>query len=469
MDEKRILSAAFEKIRNYLQENKKQSNAVAKFKSPEQLNEIIQFGIDEKAVTENEFLELLDKYLEYSVKTANKQFLNQLFSGFNFPAFIGEAFATLANTSMYTYEVAPVATNIETEMIRLMCSYTGYAHGDGIFVSGGSNANLIAMFSARNHLFPEIKSEGVDKELKLTAFINKDAHYSIDNAANLLGIGVKNVIKVNTDNTGRIIESEFEKEIIDSKARGETPFFAVATCATTLTGAFDPIEEMHEICKRHNVWLHADGAFGGSVLLSDEHKGMMKGVENTDSFSWNPHKLMNIPLICSAILLKDKNSLIDNFTDLDADYLFHNVDNTDDLGRKSIQCGRRVDAVKLWFAWKYYGLEGYSKRINNLVEMAKHAEAIVNNHPKLQLLVPRNSFTICFRYIPDSNTDINQFNLQLRQNLRDTGKSMVNYGFIEDTLVLRLVAINADLDKSDIELFFRYVSEEGDKLNNASQ
>ena len=304
---------------------------------------------------------MLDKYLEYSVKTGNKQFVNQLFSGFNFPAFIGEVFTTLANTSMYTYEVAPVATMIETEMIKLMNSYTGYDDGDGIFVSGGSNANLIAMFSARNKVFPEGRFIGYDRNLKLTAFVNEQAHYSFETAANVLGIGAKNVIKVRADKNGKIIPAELDKEIRDSINRGEKPFFVVATCATTLLGAYDPIEEMDEICKTHDIWLHADGSFGGSLILSDNHRHLMKGIEKTDSFAWNPHKLMNIPLICSVLLLKKRGVLQHNITDINADYIFHDIDMIEDLGTKSIQCGRKVDAVKLWFAWKYFGLEGYSK------------------------------------------------------------------------------------------------------------
>lgn len=464
MNEQRILTEAFEKIRKYIQENKDRQQAVVNLKSPEELNQIINIKVSRSSVSEHEFLELLDKYLEYSVRTGNKQFLNQLFSGFNFPAFIGETFALLTNTSMYTYEVAPVATNIESEMINLMNSYAGYKNGDGIFVSGGSNANLIAMFSARNNKVPEVKTAGVDKNLKLKAFINRDAHYSIDNAANVLGIGVDNVVKVKTDKHGRIIPEELEKEILNSIEKGEKPFFAVATCATTLLGAFDPIDEMVEICKKYDVWLHADGAFGGSLLLSDKHRGMMKGIEKTDSFSWNPHKLMNIPLICSVILVRVKETLSDNITDIDADYLFHDIDLIKDLGKKSIQCGRRVDAVKLWFAWKYFGLEGYQKRIDNLVAIAEYAEQIVNENHRLELLVPRNSLTVCFRYLPEKSNDINQFNLDLRQALRDSGKSMVNYGYIGDILSLRLVTINAELGKSDIDLFFNNLIEEAGKL-----
>ena len=124
MNELNILSEAFEKIKYYLQDNSDNTKPVVKFKLPAELNEIFDVGVKQTRVSEQEFLGLLDKYLEYSVRTGNKQFLNQLYSGFNFPAFIGEVFTILANTSMYTYEVAPVATMIEMEMIRLI--HEGY-------------------------------------------------------------------------------------------------------------------------------------------------------------------------------------------------------------------------------------------------------------------------------------------------------------------------------------------------------
>jgi glutamate/tyrosine decarboxylase-like PLP-dependent enzyme len=113
---------------------------------------------------------------------------------------------------MYTYEVAPAATIIETEMIKLMNSYVGLqSNGDGIFLSGGSNANLVAMFSARNRIFPDGRFEGYDSRLKLKAFINEQAHYSFETAANVLGIGAKNVVKVKADRTGRMIPGNWKR------------------------------------------------------------------------------------------------------------------------------------------------------------------------------------------------------------------------------------------------------------------
>lgn len=452
-----LLKFSFDRIESYIESNSDNSIPVVKFKTPAELTEIFNFPIGEKGASQNEFQEYIEKYLEYSVRTGNKQFLNQLYSGFNFPAFLGEVFTVLANTSMYTYEVAPVATMIEKEMVLLMNSYTGYKSGDGIFVTGGSNANLVAMFSARNKIFPQGRFDGYDHSLKLRAFVNEHAHYSFETAANVLGIGSKGVIKVKADSNGRLIPEELEKEISKSIARGEKPFFVAATCATTLLGAYDPIDEMADICTKYDLWLHADGSFGGSLMLSDKHRYLMNGIERTDSFAWNPHKLMNIPLICSVLLVKNRETLYNNITDINTDYIFHDIDAVEDLGKKSIQCGRRVDAVKLWFAWKYYGEKGYRERIDNSIAMAQYAEEKVKNNPKLELLSPRQSFTVCFRYVPSSETDLNAFNLALRESLRKTGKSVVNYGYIGKTLALRLVIANSEIEKEDIDLFFSHL------------
>jgi len=347
-----------------------------------------------------------------------------------------------------------------------MNSYAGYSDGDGIFVSGGSNANLVAMFSARNRILPESRFEGYDRNQKLVAFVNEQAHYSFETAANVLGIGAKNVIKVKSDKKGKLIPAELELEITNAIKRGEKPFFVAATCATTLLGAYDPIDEMAEICKKYNIWLHADGSFGGSIILSEKHRHLMKGIEQTDSFAWNPHKLMNIPLICSALLVKKRGTLQHNITDINTDYIFHDIDAIEDLGKKSIQCGRKVDAVKLWFAWKYFGLEGYQKRIDNLIDMATYAEKIINEQSKLELLSERQSFAVCFRYVPDKESDLNKFNLELRESLRKSGKSIVNYGYIGKTLAIRLITANGELQKSDIDLFFSNVLSEAKKLDN---
>jgi len=466
MTQQHILTEVFEKINQYLQENKQANTAVVNFVEPHQLAQSSSLKIQSESSSAEDFLSLLDQYLHYSVRTGNRQFHNQLFSGFNFPAFVGEILTALTNTSMYTYEVAPLASLMEMELIKLMGSLAGYTQCDGTFLTGGSNANLIAMLSARNHLFPDLKNKGYFGKGKLTAFVNEQAHYSLETAANLLGIGSENLIKVKTDFQGRMIPSELEKAIQQSIQRNETPFFVTATCATTVLAAYDPIDEIAEITKKYGLWLHADGAFGGSALLSPKHKHLLQGLEKTDSFAWDAHKLMGIPLICSVLLTKKPGILQNNITDIDTDYIYHDSDEIEDLGKKSIQCGRRADAVKLWFAWKYFGMDGYAKRIDNLIDMASYCEAIVKKHPSLELQRPRQSFSVCFRYVPLLPTNLNDFNRQLRENLRKKGIAMVNYSHFGKDLTIRLVISNADVNQKDMDVFFQNLIAEAQALES---
>jgi glutamate/tyrosine decarboxylase-like PLP-dependent enzyme len=457
MDNKRVLNKVNEKIDYYLDENTKSEIPVVLYKTLADLKAIIPFKIEEEGVSEDSFLTCVDLFLKYSIRTGNPQFLNQLYSGFNFPAYIGDLLTALTNTSMYTYEVAPVATAIEIEMIQLMNSYSGFKEGDGIFVTGGSNANLIALFTARNQINPDTRNNGISSHVKLRAFISENAHYSFETAANLIGIGSNSVIKVKATIDGSMCCKSLEKAIEESLGRDETPFFVGATCGTTMLGAYDNLDDIAVICKKYNLWLHADGSFGGSIILSKSHNTKMKGIAKADSFAWNPHKLMNIPLICSVLLVRKKGVLEKNITDINTDYIYHDFANSVDLGKKSIQCGRRVDAVKLWFAWKYFGIKGYERRIDNIINLAKYAEEFISNHKNYELLSIRQSFSVCFRIIPEFACDINEYNLEIREFLRKSGNTIVNYGYLGDKLALRLVTSNGEMTKGDIDSFFHKI------------
>lgn len=464
-----ILKDLFEVIQKYSQDIQNDNNTVVDYTRPADLAKIISFPIDEEGVTDENFKDLMHKYLQYSARTGHKQFMNQLFSGLNLPAFAGDVLTSINNTSMYTYEVAPVATMIENEMIKLMSRFAGYKNGEGIFVTGGSNANLIAMFSARNRAFPQSRIQGLMHNSKLKAFVSEDAHYSYENAANILGIGAHNVVKIPVDQNGAMIPAELDKAIVACKQQNDIPFFVGATCGTTVRAAFDPLDELAPICKKHNLWFHADGAFGGSLIMSPKNQHLFSGLHLTDSFAWDAHKLMNIPLISSVLLVKEKGTLRFNLSDINTDYIYHENSEIEDLGKKSIQCGRRVDAAKLWFAWKYHGLKGYAKKMDHLMEMARYTENIVNTHPKLELFVPRQSLTVCFRYIPEFETNLDEFNFAVRESLRKQGKSLVNVAWINKTLIIRFIISNSESQFKDIDQFFKNFLKEASEMEIQEQ
>ncbi len=455
-----ILTELFDVIIDYINDNINKENKVIEYKIPVELKKELNLHVSDSGITENEVLNEVRTYLKYSTKTGNKQFFNQLYAGFTLPSFIGEIITALTNTSMYTYEVAPVATLIEKELIIKMCEIAGFENGSGTFVTGGSNANLVAMFSARNKVFPEGKTQGMYPAKNLTAFVSDQAHYSFGTAANLLGIGSDNLIKIKSDTRGRMIASELEKEIIKSLQKGKSPFFIAATAGTTMLGAFDDFTGINVIAGKYNCHFHIDGSFGGSIVLSKDKKYLFEGLEHADSFAWNPHKLMNVPLVTSVILFNDKHSLKKSLTKLSTSYIFHeNEDENCDLGESSIQCGRRNDVLKLWLTWKYFGNTGYEKRINHLFELADYLKKKIVTHKDFELSANVQTVSVCFRYNPGKDYDLNALNLKIREELRKSGKSMVNYGYINETLTIRFIAANADTTINDIDIFFKNFSE----------
>jgi glutamate/tyrosine decarboxylase-like PLP-dependent enzyme len=150
--------------------------------------------------------------------------------------------------------------------------------GDGIMAPGGSIANMYGMVLARHKMFPETKKEGVACIGKpLVAFTSEESHYSIVKSANWLGLGMDNVVKVKTDVRGRMIDAELDKAIVKAKANGKIPFFVNGTSGSTVMGSFDPLDKLSAVCKKHGgIWLHVDGAWGGSFILSEKHKHQLK-------------------------------------------------------------------------------------------------------------------------------------------------------------------------------------------------
>ena len=446
---------AIDLVNSYITSNANPEAIVAHHLPPETLRSQIDLTLPENGCALEELYETIEQYLTYSVRTGHRQFFNQLWSGFTLPGLLGELFACLANTSMYTYEVAPVATLMEKELIKKMGGICGFENPEGLFVSGGSNGNLQAMMIARNRALPHVKSEGYRNAAELIAFLSEEAHYSFEKNANVLGMGSTNIRKIKTDDTGRMIPEELAMAIEQSLQKGKQPFFIAATAGTTVKGAFDPLEEIASIARQHDLWFHVDGALGGTVILSARHKNLLKGLEKADSFIWNAHKLMGLPLICSILLVREKGHFLKTNSVSGTDYIFHDeAYGAYDLGPMSLQCGRRVDALKLWLSWKYYGSKGYKERIDRFFELAAFAEDIVNQTPLLELMAPRSSVNICFRYIPNTSGDIDQFNLRLREELARKGKALVNFARVGENVAIRLVIANHEHTHEDISLFF---------------
>ncbi len=466
-DAERTLNKAVAIILKYLESNLHPETKVINYQTANVLQEKLDLTLPDDGVALEELIPIIESYLQYSVRTGNTQFFNLLFSGYSIPGILSEMVTSATNTTMHTYEVAPVATLMEIELIKHLNSLVGFNHGEGLMVTGGSNANLIGMQCARHQVLPEVKFKGLGNN-QLVAFVSEQAHYSYLKAANLLGIGIENLIKVKSDVEGKIIPSALETAIKLSLSEVKIPFFVGATAGTTVLGAFDPLPSLAEITRKYKLWLHVDGAWGGPVLFSEKYKYLLAGSDLVDSFTWDGHKLMGVPLICSAILVKEKGILSETCSGGGTDYLFHNDENESyNLGQMSLQCGRKVDALKLWMSWKHYGKNGYAKQIEKLLELANDAAEYIRHCEDLELIAEPKFLNICFRYIPKDkqldDTALDQLNLDIRNQLFHSGISFVNYAHYQGKIIIRLIIANAELQKADLEKFFQNLVDAGKK------
>ncbi|MCB1754233.1 MAG: glutamate decarboxylase [Gammaproteobacteria bacterium] len=422
--------------------------------SATELKSLLDFSLTDEAADPALLKEAAGFFLKYNPDVSQSAFYKLLYSGVNKPALLGDWVAVLSNANMHTFQMSPVATLMELELIKKWNSLIGFEHGDGVMLTGGSQGNLIAMMLARASKAPGSKKNGLQGKT-LVAYVSDQAHYSNLRAANVLGIGEDNLLSVATDQDGCIIPEQLDTAIRQSIDQGHTPFYIGLTSGTTVVGAFDPIGPCAEIARRYGLWLHVDGAWGAPVLFSDKYRHYMDGVERADSFSWDMHKLINVPLTAAGIQVREAGFLKEAIAGGGGDYLFHADENADfNLGERSIQCGRRADALKAWMSWKAAGTLGYADKLDRLQDLKSYCVEQLTAHPDFTLLGPSGYLNILFRYEPRAGLDeaqLRQLTIAICKQLRNTGQAFVDYANFKGRSGIRLILANGEAGKGDID------------------
>jgi sulfinoalanine decarboxylase/sulfinoalanine decarboxylase/aspartate 1-decarboxylase len=307
----------------------------------------------------------------------------------------------------------------------------------------------MAMVMARDNFDKTIKTKGVKDSL--IVYTSKESHYSIPKNAAFSGIGRDQVHYVATDDYGRMEVTKLAQAIEEDIKKGLKPMMINLTAGTTVLGAFDAIEPVVKLAKTHNIWVHVDGAYCGSVLFSNRYRSLIKGIEQVDSFSFNAHKMLGTPLSCSIIVTRDKKHLHESFSN-DASYLYQTDHDEFNLGKMSLQCGRRNDALKFWTLWKSVGSKGLEKIVDHQFDLAEVARNYISSNPDYTLYSYPDSISVCFNY-RDIPARI------LCTALYEAQELLVGYGSFGQNEFVRLVTINAQNDAQVILNFFKTLEE----------
>lgn len=404
----------------------------------------LDLDFSDEAMSEEDWENVVANAVMRTPRTASKLFFNQLFGGRQPKAVLGDLLAVILNNSMYTYKVAGPQAGIEKTIINEVCRLVGYQDGNGTMPPGGSMANFMSLIMARDSKAPGTLEKGVTQ--KMIVYTSSESHYSTAKNIAFAGIGRDNVRNIAVDDFGKLDSEDLERQIQKDLAAGHLPFYINATAGTTVLGAFDDVEAIAPIAQKYNLWLHLDGAYCGGVLFSKKHKQLIKGVQNCDSFCFNAHKMLGTPLSCSVFVTKHKSALHTSFS-TEADYLYQTDTEGFDLGKTSIQCGRRNDALKLWTLWKSVGNKGLEEIVDHQFYLADVARAYCESNSDYTLYSFPDSVSVCFNY-----KDIDP--KELCTKLYEEGNLMVGYGKFRGQEFVRLVTINATNSKDDILRFF---------------
>jgi L-2,4-diaminobutyrate decarboxylase len=217
----------------------------------------------------------------------------------------------------------------------------------------------------------------------------------------------------------------------------------VATSGSTATGAFDDLEKVREIAR--DTWLHVDAAHGASVLLSDELRNLVRGLDRADSFSWDPHKMLWMPLSLGVILVRDGQWLRRAF-EADAPYLFHAEREADNIGAVTIQCSKRADAIKLWLTLRLFGTEPFTAALEKVTAITRYLYDRIVESSDFEPMHEPDFNILCFRY---RGTD--EQNLDLRERLIRSGEAWITSTVLKGRRVLRVTMINPGTERVHVD------------------
>lgn len=406
--------------------------------------EIPKDGRDANEVVE----EMMQEIYKYRGDSNHPRFFGFVPGPASSISWLGDIMTSAYNIHAGGSKLAPMVNCIEQKLLKWLCEQIGFgSHSGGVFVSGGSMANITALTAARDcKLNDETLHLGV-------AYISDQTHSSVAKGLRIIGIPNKRIRIIPTHDNFTMNTELLEAAIEKDKASGLIPFVIIGTAGTTNTGSIDPFQEISRIAKAHDLWFHIDGAYGGSVLLSPKYKHLLAGTELADSMSWDAHKWLYQTYGCAMVLVNDVKHLFHSFhvnpeylQDLEGD-LEHI--NTWDIG---MELTRPARGLKLWLTLQILGTDLIGSAIEHGFQLADWAEEAIKTYSDWEIISPSQLAMVSFRFAPKGLTEdqLDDLNEQISKKILDDGFAAIFTTVLHGHKVLRICALHPETTKEDM-------------------
>lgn len=349
----------------------------------------------------------------------------------------------------------------------------------GVYSSGGSTANLLAMGAARQAAFERIgvdaSEAGLPSGVRARVYGGTEVHHTIQRATGVLGLGRRAFVAVDSDRGGRMDPVSLDRRLREDRAAGVLPMAIVAVAGTTAGGAVDDLDAIADVAAEHGVWLHVDGAYGLPAAGLPELASAFRGVERADSWIVDPHKWLGTPAGCGATYVRDGDLLERAFTQEPAPYLetFSPEDarsQFDGQGTpwfdRSVELSSPSRGVWVWAALREIGADGMRERVRRHIGLARHLAERAETHPRLELLLPPTLSICCFRYRRESLDEaaLDAINMRIVQTLRAETGLVPSTARIDGSLAIRPCIVNPATTLAEVDALADSVVRIGDRL-----
>ncbi len=421
----------------------------------ERLKALLEAALPESATGVLEVLEDARRALDESIaQTRPRYFAFVASSGLEIGV-LGDLLASCFDANLAVWAAA--ATEIEDQAVRWVAEFVGFPAAAGAFTSGGTVSNMTALAAARERAIPGSRRHGLGNA-PATLYCSDEAHYSIERAAEILGIGSDNVRALPIDGHRQLVPEAVEEAIRADRAAGRIPVAVVATAGTTLTGAVDPIDELADVCSEAGVWLHVDGAYGLPAATTPSAGHLFRGLDRVDSVTLDAHKWLYLPKACGVLLVRRRDDLFQAFSHEEA-YIPH--ERTGHMVDITLEFSRPFRALKLWLAFRAHGAQAFRDAVEDNLRQARLLYDLVVAHDALEPLCgPPPLSIVPFRHV-GSGGDLNAGNARLVRALQDDGRVWVAPATIDEKVGLRPCFVNFRTTDDDVRALVEIAVELG--------
>jgi aromatic-L-amino-acid decarboxylase len=365
------------------------------------------------------------------------------------PGILAELLIAALDVNAMLWKTSPAATELEELTMDWLRQLLGLGGGwFGLINDTASISTMLALAAAREAK-PElaIRARGMAGRADLPVlrvYCSEHAHSSVDKGALTLGLGLDNVVKIETDDEFRMRPDRLRAAITADREAGYLPLACVATVGTTSTSSIDPVRAISEICRRESLWLHVDGSYGGVAAVSPRYRHVLDGVEHADSLVVNPHKWLFTPIDCSAFYTRHPAVLKRAFSLVPEYLVTREQDEVVNLMDYGVQLGRRFRALKLWMVMRAFGADGLAARLENHCALARTFAGWVDAEPGWETSAPVPFSLVCFRHAPKGASDAerDRRNAEILQRVNASGEAYLSHTKLGGRYVLRLAIGN---------------------------